>query len=89
MSRLDAQAPSAAVPPPRFLGAAEVAAWLGVSVRTFRARRPALEAAGFPRPHPVIRRWDRVALDAWADTQMGRSADAAAAAIDSLFGLAA
>ena len=84
-----AQAPNTAPPAPRFLGAAEVAAWLGLSVRTFRARRPALEAAGFPRPHPVVRRWDRVALDAWADGQIGRSADAAAAAVDSLFGLAA
>jgi hypothetical protein len=89
MLRPDAQAPSAIAPAPRFLGAAEVAAWLGVSVRTFRARRPALEAAGFPRPHPVVRRWDRVALDAWADGQISRSADAHAAAIDSLFGLAA
>jgi predicted DNA-binding transcriptional regulator AlpA len=84
-----AQAPSAAPPTPRFLGAPEVAAWLGLSVRSFRARRPALEAAGFPRPHPVVRRWDRAALDAWADAQMGRSADAQAAAVDSLFGLAA
>jgi hypothetical protein len=84
-----ALASSAAHPAPRFLGQAEVAAWLGVSVRTFRARRPALEAAGFPRPNPVVRRWDRVALDAWADGQMGRSADAQAAAVDSLFGLAA
>ena len=84
-----ALAPSAAPLLPRFLGQAEVAAWLGLSPRSFRARRPALEAAGFPRPHPVVRRWDRQALDAWADGQMGRSADAQAAAVDSLFGLAA
>ncbi|WP_333673291.1 hypothetical protein [Elioraea tepidiphila] len=89
MTPAGALAPSAAPPAPRFLGQAEVAAWLGISIRTLRARRPALEAAGFPRPHPVVRRWDRVALDAWADAQMGRSADAAAAAVDSLFGIAA
>lgn len=89
MTPTGALAPSAAPPAPRFLGQAEVAAWLGLSPRTFRARKAALEAAGFPRPHPVVRRWDRVALDAWANGQIGQSADADAAAVDSLFGIAA
>lgn len=89
MTPSGALAPSATPPSPRFLGAAEVAAWLGISVRAFRAKKPALEAAGFPRPHPVVRRWDRQALDRWADAQAGRSADAQAAAVDSLFGIAA
>lgn len=84
-------APSAAppAPAPRYLRRREVAAWLGMASRTFGARRRALEAAGFPRPDPVVRGWDRAALDAWADARMGRSADAQAAAVDSLFGIAA
>lgn len=80
-----AQSAAPPAPAPRFLGRGEVAAWLGISPRTFGARRAALEAAGFPRPHPVVRRWDRQALDAWADAQAGRQARDASD-VDSWFG---
>ena len=33
----------------------KVAARLGCSPETFRARRPKLEQAGFPKPDPILR----------------------------------
>ena len=47
-------------------GPAEVAAALGLTEASFRARRPDLEAAGFPRRLPALRgRWSAEAVTAW------------------------
>lgn len=55
-------------PPPQPLtwGPAEVAAALGLTEASFRARRPDLEAAGFPLRLPVLRgRWSVEAVKSW------------------------
>ena len=47
----------------------QVAEALKITPRMFRRRRPAMEAAGFPRPLPGLRgRWDPLAIEAWLAT---------------------
>ena len=43
----------------------EVAKRLGISPTTFYDKRDALEAEGFPRPDPVLRRYLREDVEAW------------------------
>lgn len=46
--------------------AEEVAQALGLKPDTFRKKRPALEAAGFPKRLPAMgSRWSRAAVDAF------------------------
>ena len=42
-----------------------VAERLGISPTTFYDRRPALEAEGFPKPDPVMKRYLRDDVEAW------------------------
>lgn len=56
---------------PRGLKTCDVAAYLGLSQTDFFRKRAAMEAAGFPRPDPITRRYDRRAIDAWLDRRSG------------------
>ncbi len=49
----------------------EAAAYLGLSQADFFRKRAAMEAAGFPLPDPITRRYDRRAIDAWLDRRSG------------------
>lgn len=49
----------------RMWNAGEVAQYLGVSLRKFRSKQTSLFAAGFPRPNPVLKTYDRFAIDDW------------------------
>lgn len=47
----------------------QVAGLLGFRTRaTFDAKRPALEAAGFPRKLPGLNRWSRACVLRWIET---------------------
>lgn len=50
------------------LDADGVAALLSVSQSVFYARRPALEAAGFPQQLPGLARWSRACVLRWIET---------------------
>jgi hypothetical protein len=52
---------------PRVLNVATLCAYIGKSETWFTEHRAELEADGFPEPHPIIRGYDRVAVDAWLD----------------------
>ena len=53
---------------PHLLDDAEVAQLLGYrNAKAFRRHRKALEAAGFPKPRPVIRRYSPADIRAWID----------------------
>ena len=53
----------------RMMTEGEVAAYLGRDLPWFRRNRDVLAAHGFPEPLPGVDRFDRVAVDAWLDTQ--------------------
>lgn len=91
MSRLDAQTlPAASQILPRLLGPAEVARYLGVSRSTFYASLDALTRDGFPPRHPVLKRWDLAAIDAYLDRRGGRAVrESLHDDVDSAFGLVA
>ncbi len=57
---------------PRGITTEETAHYCGMSVSGFEAKRPELEAAGFPKPDLVLGRYDRVAVDDWFDNRSGR-----------------
>jgi hypothetical protein len=60
------------LPPRRGMNVAETAAYLGCpSTTCFVEHRSALEAAGFPRPLPLLETYDRIAIDRWLDEQGG------------------
>lgn len=48
-----------------------VADRLGRSVSWFYAQRRRLERDGFPRPHPIIGRYDAHAVEAYLDRRSG------------------
>lgn len=52
-------------PDPAFVPVKWVIGRLGLATTTFYARRPALEEAGFPRPDPLLKRWNREDVEAW------------------------
>ena len=52
-------------PPPLAIGAADVAAMLGMTTGSFYTRRAALEADGFPPRLPGLARWSRPAIADW------------------------
>lgn len=56
---------SANTPPGAFIRYTRVAARLGISVANFYAKRPALEAVGFPKPDPVLHRYHGDDVEAW------------------------
>ena len=56
------------------LTAFEVSRILGRSPAWFRRHRPDLEAAGFPRPLPVVNRYRAEAVTAWLDGAGGMGA---------------
>lgn len=58
------------------LDASEVAKRLGRSRSWFYDHQKELDAAGFPRPLPVVDRWDPAAIDAWLAAQRGLAAAA-------------
>lgn len=51
-----------------------VAARLGRSVSWFYAKRRRLERDGFPRPHPIVGRYDAHAIEAYLDRHSGLTA---------------
>ncbi|HVB81211.1 MAG TPA: hypothetical protein VNE82_14830 [Candidatus Binataceae bacterium] len=51
------------------LNIAGVAQRLGRSRAWFYQHRSELEAVGFPRSIPVVRRWDPAAIDRWLEQQ--------------------
>ena len=55
------------VAPPRMVTQGELAWHFGLSVTAFAEKLPALEAEGFPRPDPLLNRYDLRAVDAWMD----------------------
>jgi hypothetical protein len=60
-----------ALPPRRGMNDAETASYLGRSPTWLAEHRAELEAAGFPKPIPLIGTRDRKAIDAWLDLQGG------------------
>ena len=50
---------------PAFIPHNAVAERLGISPTTLYDRRPALEAEGFPRPDPIMKRYLRDDVEAW------------------------
>ena len=50
---------------PAFIRHDAVAERLGISPTTFYDRRSALEAEGFPKPDPVMKRYHRDDVEAW------------------------
>ena len=52
-------------PDPAFVPVKWVIGRLGLATTTFYARRAALEAEGFPRPDPLLKRWNREDVEAW------------------------
>jgi hypothetical protein len=60
---------------PRTLTARETAAYIGRTYDWFMRNRRQLEAERqFPAPLPGIRRYDRLAIDAWIDGQRQKAA---------------
>jgi hypothetical protein len=62
------------LPPRRGINDAETASYLGRSPTSFAEHRPELEAAGFPKPLPLVGTRDRKAVDLWLDAQGGLAA---------------
>ena len=46
---------------------AETAGYIGYSTTWFGSRLGDLYAMGFPKPLPLLERWDRHAVDRWLD----------------------
>jgi hypothetical protein len=59
------------LPPRRGMNDAETASYLGRSPTWLAEHRGELEAAGFPKPLPLIGTRDRKAIDVWMDAQGG------------------
>lgn len=53
----------------RYIDTQSVAKILGRSRAWFYARRRSLENLGFPRPHPIIKRYDSHLIERWVDGQ--------------------
>ncbi len=72
----------------RMLDVLDVTSRLGRSRAWFYQHRQELNALGFPRPHPVIRKWDAVQVEDWLNGQMGLTTSKAPANdMDAAFGL--
>lgn len=56
-------------PDSRYIDTESVAKILGRSRTWFYVRRKNLEKLGFPKPHPVIRRYDSTLIHRWVDGQ--------------------
>jgi predicted DNA-binding transcriptional regulator AlpA len=52
---------------PRVLNVVLLCAYLGRSETWFADHRDELEAAGFPKQVPILKGYDRAAVDAWLD----------------------
>lgn len=50
------------------VSAGQVALLLGISEASFRAKRGALEAVGFPSKMPGLNKWSRAAITRWVET---------------------
>ena len=57
---------------PRGITTEETAHYCGLSLSGFETKRPELEATGFPKPDPVLGRYDRAAVDDWFDNRSHR-----------------
>jgi hypothetical protein len=51
----------------------ETAGYIGYSLTWFNAKLDELYARGFPKPLPVLERWDRHAVDRWLDRLGGEA----------------
>jgi hypothetical protein len=60
----------------------ETAAYIGYSATWFTEKLPELYALGFPRPLPVLDKWDRHAVDRWLDRLGGEAPRSEADEID-------
>lgn len=56
---------------PVMLTAEEAAALLGMSLNTFRRRRPLMEGSGFPPPDALFKRYYIRAILTWLDRRHG------------------
>lgn len=56
---------------PRLMTALDVATYLNRSEQWFAHKRPQMEAAGFPRPDPLLGLYDQRAVDQWLDRRSG------------------
>lgn len=53
------------------VGAEWVANHLGMSISSFRHKRETLEACGLQKPHPITRKYSKLAVKAWWMDQNG------------------
>lgn len=51
----------------------ETAGYIGYSSSWFDEHLPRLYAGGFPKPLPLLERWDRWAVDRWIDRLGGEA----------------
>ena len=58
---------------PRVMNQAETAGYIGYSPAWFGAKLGGLYAMGFPKPLPLLERWDRHAVDRWLDRLGGEA----------------
>lgn len=58
---------------PRVMNRTETACYIGYSTTWFNEKLPHLYAGGFPRPLPLLDRWDRIAVDRWLDRLGGEA----------------
>jgi hypothetical protein len=65
------RAKPAFVPAPRIWTAYQVACRLGISEETWRRRREAWEAQGFPAYDDFLGGWDGEAIERWFDRRAG------------------
>ena len=56
---------------PRMVPPAKVARRLGVAEAELKAKTPELEAAGFPKPDPILGTYCLEAVDRWIDDRAG------------------
>lgn len=58
---------------PRVMNRIETASYIGYSATWFAENLPRLYAGGFPKPLPLLDRWDRHAVDRWLDRLGGEA----------------
>jgi hypothetical protein len=56
----------------------EIAFHLGLSLTAFRKFRPQLEARGFPKPHPITKRYSVPAVNEWWRQEFEQGSETAA-----------
>tara|TARA_B100001248_G_scaffold239629_1_gene205049 strand:- start:28152 stop:28400 length:249 start_codon:yes stop_codon:yes gene_type:complete len=52
---------------PRMINKTEALNYIGITQSVFSSRREFFEQSGFPKPHPIIKKYDIKQLDAWLE----------------------